>query len=145
MLEDDVKVTGSVNITLYDKEGQVLEELSNHNLVVSSGKTFIASRIASNTSPIMNYIAIGSGSTAPNVSNTSLFIETGRIGAVSQSINNTVRFTCTFPESIGTGAITEAGIFNASSNGIMLCRTVFPSITKGAEDTMAIVWTLTIN
>jgi hypothetical protein len=48
-------------------------------------------------------------------------------------------------EGVGTGAISEAGIFNASSGGTMLCRTVFPVVNKQASDTIAITWTITIS
>ena len=44
-----------------------------------------------------------------------------------------------------TGAITEAGLFNASSSGTMLCRTVFSVVNKGASDAMTITWTVTVS
>ena len=45
----------------------------------------------------------------------------------------------------GTGAVTEAGIFNASSGGTMLCRTVFAVVNKGADDGMSITWQITVS
>jgi len=45
----------------------------------------------------------------------------------------------------GTGAVSEAGIFNASSAGDMLARTVFSTINKAAADTLGITWTITVN
>jgi len=45
----------------------------------------------------------------------------------------------------GTGSITEAGIFNASSSGTLLCRTVFSVVNKGASDSMTITWTVTVS
>ena len=42
-------------------------------------------------------------------------------------------------------ALTEAGIFNASSAGTLLCRTVFSVVTKGASDAMTITWTVTLS
>ena len=53
--------------------------------------------------------------------------------------------TVTVLAGTGTGAITEAGIFNASTNGTMLCRTVFPVVTKQAGDTIAITWKVTVS
>jgi hypothetical protein len=41
--------------------------------------------------------------------------------------------------------VTEAGIFNALTGGDMLCRTVFPVVNKGADDTMSVTWTVTLN
>ena len=41
----------------------------------------------------------------------------------------------------GTGAVTEAGILNASSSGTLLCRTEFSVVNKGSADSMTITWT----
>ena len=45
----------------------------------------------------------------------------------------------------GTGAITEAGLFDAASGGDMLARTVFSVVNKGASDSITITWTITIS
>jgi hypothetical protein len=55
-----------------------------------------------------------------------------------------VQYVATFSAGTGTGAITEAGIFNASSAGTLLCRTVFSVINKGALDTLVITWKVTV-
>ena len=72
--------------------------------------------------------------------------EGGRV-ALSGSVvsTNTITYTATFPAGTGTGAVTEAGIFNASSGGTMLCRTTFPVVTKGSGDTLAITWVVTVS
>jgi hypothetical protein len=54
-------------------------------------------------------------------------------------------YVASFPAGTGTGAVTEAGIFNASSGGTMLCRTVFSVVNKGADDAMSITWTITVS
>ena len=41
-------------------------------------------------------------------------------------------------------AIAEAGIFNAGAAGTMLARATFTAINKGASDTLAITWTVTV-
>jgi hypothetical protein len=53
-------------------------------------------------------------------------------------------YSASFGAGVGTGALTEAGIFNASSAGTLLCRTVFSVINKAANDTMSITWTVTL-
>ena len=57
---------------------------------------------------------------------------------------NTVVYVSSFEAGEGTGAVTEAGIFNASSSGDMLCRTVFPVVNKASDDTMSVTWTITL-
>jgi hypothetical protein len=59
--------------------------------------------------------------------------------------NNAITYTATFPAGTGTGAITEAGIFNASTAGTMLCRTTFPVVNKQAGDTIAVTWVVTVS
>jgi hypothetical protein len=59
--------------------------------------------------------------------------------------NNIVTYTATFPAGTGTGALTEAGVFNDSSAGDMLCRTTFSVVNKAAADSMIITWAITIS
>lgn len=51
----------------------------------------------------------------------------------------------TFNPGEGTGAVTEAGVFNAATAADMLCRTVFAVVNKAATDTMVITWTITLS
>lgn len=74
----------------------------------------------------MSHMAIGTGSTAAAASDTALGSQSARTTLTSTTVtDNDVVYVDTFPAGTGTGAITEAGIFNASSGGTMLCRTVF--------------------
>ena len=61
----------------------------------------------------------------------------------SREINNLV-VTAGLTFICSRRAVTEAGVFNASSSGTMLCRTVFPVVNKGADDTMSVTWTITL-
>ena len=56
---------------------------------------------------------------------------------------SSVTFRASFPAGVATGNIKEAGIFNASSGGVMLNRKGGLSINKTAEDILVIIWTLT--
>jgi hypothetical protein len=94
----------------------------------------------------MSHMGIGTGTTAAAVGDTALETQAGRVSLTSTTVtSNSVAYVATFPAGTGTGAITEAGIFNASSGGTMLCRTVFSVINKGAADTLGITWTVTVN
>jgi hypothetical protein len=94
----------------------------------------------------MSHMAIGSGTTAADVADTTLESELGRVALGSASASGAVvTYTATFPPGTGTGAVTEAGTLNASSGGVMLCRTVFAVVNKGADDAMAITWAVTVS
>jgi len=149
MLNDTLKITGAVSIKLLDKGGNVLETREIPNLVVSAGKTFIASsmlKTTTNTPTAMTHMAVGTSSTAPAAGDTALGAEAGRVTlASSTSSANVVTYTATFPAGTGTGALVEAGIFNAASAGTLLCRTTFSVVNKGAADAMSITWTITVS
>ena len=145
MIRDGLKISGAVEITLFDKDGQVKDQRSIKNLVVTAGKTFIAARMVG-TPTAMSHMAIGSNNTTANVANTVLGAELGRVAlASSTSSGAVVTHTATFGAGVGTGAVVEAGVFNASSSGTMQCRSVFPVVNKGADDGMSITWTITVS
>ena len=143
---ETLKATGALKVVLTGADGKVKEEHEFKNLVVTVGKNFVASRIVGTASNIMSNMAIGSGTVAAAAGDTTLGTELGRVALASgTSTNNVVTYTATFPAGTGTGAVTEAGVFNASSAGVMLCRTVFAVVNKGTNDAMSVTWTVTIS
>jgi hypothetical protein len=145
MINENIKVTGDVSIKLFDEQGNVKDERVIKNLVVTTGKGFIASRMIG-TPTAMSHMAVGSSSTAPAAGDTALGAELGRSALGSSTVNAAVvTYTASFPAGVGTGAVVEAGIFNAASSGTMLCRTTFAVVNKGANDGMSITWTITVS
>jgi hypothetical protein len=148
MINDQLKMTGELHVVVTGKDGLVKEDITIPNLVVTTGKNFVASRMTGSASAVMSHMAIGSGSVTPAVGDTALGTELGRVALTTAggvATNATVEFIGSFPAGTGTGAVTEAGIFNASSAGTMLCRTTFPVVNKGADDSVAITWRVTVN
>lgn len=143
---ENLQASGSLRVVVTGADGQVKAEHNFKNLVVTVGKNFVASRMVGTASAIMSHMAIGSGTTAAAVGDTALQSELGRVALTSGTATGAVAtYTATFPAGTGTGAVTEAGIFNASSAGTMLCRTVFSVVNKGADDAMSVTWTVTIS
>jgi hypothetical protein len=146
MLNENLNVTGKLQIELFDGFGGLKSSETVDNLVVTSGLSYIASRIKDATATAMSHMAIGSGTSAAILADTTLGTELGRVALTSTTVStNTVTYVATFGAGVGTGAITEAGLFNASSAGTMLCRTVFAVVTKGASDSLVITWIVTIS
>lgn len=142
---EDIKVTGTVKVVVKDQNGDVKEEREIKNLVVTTGRNFIAGRMTG-TPAIMSHMAAGSGTAAPALGDTALGTQLGRVALTSGSTTgNVTTYTATFGAGVATGAVTEAGIFNASTGGTMLCRTTFAVVNKGASDTLAITWAITIS
>jgi hypothetical protein len=145
---EELKATGLVKIVQTNAAGQIVKEFNVPNLVVTAGKNHIAAKIAATTnSPAaMTHMAIGTGTTSPGAGDTALGTQTGRVSLSGSVVStNTITYTATFPAGTGDGAITEAGVFNASSGGTMLCRTTFPVVNKASGDTIAITWVVTVS
>ena len=152
-MEELIKATGKVKIVVHDENGVVKEERNIDNLVVSVGKAYITSRMIGTASNVMSHMEVGTDNTAAAAGNTTLGAAvassrtalTSSTQTTSSTTNDSVQYVCTFPAGTGTGALVEAGIFNASSAGTLLCRTVFSVVNKGASDAMTITWTVTLS
>jgi hypothetical protein len=145
---DNLKATGKVQIQRFNASGILVEEHNVSNLVVTSGKNYIASKMVAttNTPASMTHMGIGTGTGTPGASDTTLGTQTGRVSLSGSTVStNTITYTATFPAGTGDGAITEAGVFNASTGGTMLCRTTFPVVNKASGDTIAITWVVTVS
>ena len=141
MLHDNFQMTGHLSIAINDA---VVQEV--HNLVVTDGKEFVASRMKDTTKAAMSHMGIGTGSTAAAAANSALGSQADRNALTSTTVSGAaVTYLASFGAGEGTGAITEAGLFNAASAGDMLCRTVFAVVNKGSSDSMTITWTVTVS
>ena len=146
MIKDNLKLRGDVSIVLKSADGSVKDSRAIKNLVVNDGLNFIVSRMKDTTQGVMSHMAVGSSTTAAAAGQTDLVSILGSREALDSTAvsTNTVTFISSFEAGDGTGAVTEAGIFNASTSGDMLCRTVFAVVNKQATDSMTITWTITL-
>ena len=141
MINDGLKLKGKLSIALND---EVVQEVD--NLVVTAGKGYVASRMKDASATAMSHMAIGSGTTNPAAGDTALETELGRVALTSTTVSSAVvTYVATFAAGTGTGAVTEAGILNASSSGTLLCRTEFSVVNNGSADSMTITWTVTVS
>jgi len=146
---ETLKATGRLSVERKNSQGAVVDSFIVPNLVVQDGLDWIAARMYDVNSPNqMSHMAIGSDLATPQLADSTLgaTLPVGRQPLTSTSVSgNTVTYVATFEPGEGTGTVKEAGIFNASSGGTMLCRTVFPVVTKEAGDTITITWAVTIS
>ena len=147
---EEIKITGRVHIVLRGPDGKIKDEEVTDNLVVTVGKYHIADQLADQGEAAMSHMAIGTGTTAAAAGDTALQTELDRNALTSTTQGadtdaNKVTYIGDWAAGDGTGAITEAGIFNSASAGIMLCRSVFSVKNKGAGDALTLTWVLTIS
>ena len=136
-----LSIRGDIQIVL---NGEVVVEKK--NLIVQVGKNFCANAIINSSTTPFTAMAVGTGTTAASLSDTTLETELARSAYTSSSVStNVVTLATTFAAGTATGTLTEAGIFNNNtSGGTMLSRVVFSAVNKGALDTLTLNWTLTL-
>lgn len=144
---DGIKLHGSMTAILTKEDGTV-ETRFKDNIIVNAGFDFVADAIgkAASRPAVMSHIAVGTGVTAAAATQTALVTELVRQAATYAHTAGTkvFTFTMTLAAGVGTGAITEAGVFNAASAGTMLDRVVFAVINKAASDTLQVTFTFTM-
>jgi len=156
MVNDNFALTGALTISL---NNEIVQETK--NLVVTDGKNWVASRLkdtgtspAHTIKPEMSHMAIGTTTSAAVVADADVALGTELDRNVLTVDGGTVsgasiEYACTWLAGDGTGAITEAGIFNHATknhaNEDMLARTKFPVVNKGLLDSMTITWTITVS
>jgi hypothetical protein len=152
ILKDTIELKGSVNVKLIGPDGVVKQEHTDHNLVVTVGKTYLATWLAANSQAgkFMSYVGLGTDQTGPASGDTALGAESvvggySRVLGVLSSVSNVWTNTATFPPGNGTDAIKEAGLFDVSTSGNMFARQTFAVYNKAAGDTMIIVWSVTLS
>jgi len=144
MLET-VSVNGKITADIY-REGVLINSLKQDNLVVDVGLALITSRMEGVVKGPITHMSVGTDVTLPDPLDVDLISMLGTRLVVSTSrltttvANDTIQYISTFGAGISTGALTEAGIFNAASGGDMLSRVTFAVINKAAADTMVITW-----
>jgi hypothetical protein len=146
--EDRFCLHGRMEARLVKPDGTIIVRVRD-NLIVDAGFSFVAQAIgASSGRPgVMSHIAVGTGVTVAAAGNTALQTEIARKAATfSHTVGTKVfQFEATFNPGEATGAITEAGVLNASSDGTLLDRVVFAVINKGADDTLTQRFTFTMS
>jgi hypothetical protein len=151
-----IRVIGTAEIVLTDALGNVKQREEGENMIVTSGLQWIARRCSQDTvtttNALMNWMELGSSATTVATGDVTLNAyltsrTSATISLVSTTVvNDTVQYVATFGAAVGTGAVQEAGVFNASGNNVvtMLNRIVFSVINKGASDTLTITWKVKI-
>lgn len=143
---DNVKLIGDLTIQIIDANGVVKDTREIHNMVVDTGKNLIAGLIAGGSTKA-TYVALGSSNVAAAADQTTLDAEMGgtrRVFNSEASVLNVATFVTTYPTGT-SGVYREAGLFTASTGGIMMCRTAFNAITKTTSDNLVITWNVRVN
>lgn len=147
MQKENFSVHGAVTLVLQRKDGECIASRHN-NMVLNGGIDFLCNAFGAGSARpnAMSHIAVGTGTTAVAAGDTKLVSELLRKEASYSHSVGTTKLTVqtTFNAGEATGAITEAGICNASSGGIFFDRVTFPVINKGASDVLTVTFEITL-
>lgn len=126
---------------LRDEFGRIKETRHVYNTVTTAGKAAAMDQLLlSPTLAKPTHMAVGTGSPAANA----LGVEIDRNALTSKTRSlAVVTMQGDWAAGDGTGAITEAGVFDAASVGNAHLTASFSVINKLAADTLSIVWTWT--
>lgn len=145
---ENLKVTGHIRFELFGSDGKLKDTREIKNVVVTVGKNYLATWLTAATQSdyFMRYIALGTGTNAANASDTTLQTElSSRVAGTLTPSSNVWQNVASFGPGVDTGAITESGIFSASSGGTMFARQTFAVINKGAGDSLQVTWQITFS
>jgi hypothetical protein len=143
-------VRGFSESMLFRRNGDI-EVRSKENGISDAGFSFIAhsigNRAAAGATAAMGWIEVGTGTTAFAAAQTALVTALNRQAATfAHTVGTKVfSFSASYAAGVATGAITEAGVFNASSAGTMLDRVTFSVINKGSDDSLTQTFTFTMS
>lgn len=150
------KLKGFIKIDHFDKSGNLIETVETPNALTNTGFAEVAGLFCSDQAgshTAFDYIAVGTGTTAATATDTALGTETTNSGLAraagtgTRVTVNVTNDTCQILKSFsvtGSVAVTESGVLNAASTGIMLCRQTFSAINVANGDTLQITWKVTV-
>jgi hypothetical protein len=147
-MQETIKAKGRIKFDLFDASGALKETKEINNVVVTVGKNYMAAWLAaaSQAGYFMQYIGLGEGVAAANVTDTDLASPLAtRVAGTITSSTNVWQNVALFGPGVDTGAITESGIFSASTSGTLMARQTFGVINKAAGDSLQVTWQITLS
>lgn len=138
--------------------GYWANEKDTRNLITNTGRAAAASRLnGAGSEALFSPIGQGIGTTAAAATDTTLETERTAAGGAASGVhalpgasvtasrvtttvtNDTAQLVGSIAEA-ATMAITESGLFNADTNGVMLARQVFAAINVVSGDSLQFTW-----
>ena len=150
-LSEDLDIKGRLTLQKRNADDEIFAEIAVNNSIVLTGRDLVAKLFINEKITPISHVAVGTGATAVNSGNdTRLNNELFRkaIGKIDPTQNLTTttqgrkKVTITVELDFGeaNGALTEAGLFNANTGGVMYNRVVFPAINKTQEFKLTLIW-----
>ena len=153
-LGDTIRLKGSLIAVLKNLQGQEVDRREQHNIIVTAGRAWVLKHIvgtavfAGNETAPLNYLAIGTSTTAPATSDTTLGSEVTRKTIQNFTTSNltsnppSYQLECSFATNEGNTTLGEVGLLNSSASGTLLAHATFSTINKTTSNTLSISYTI---
>lgn len=146
---DNSRLSGFMQMSLFGPDGRLKAKREVHNTVTVLCHKMAADQLLAAPAVVTpGWMEVGEG-TGQDANDTKLatYIAGSRtaLDSKTRGANAIITMVCTFPAATGTGAITEAGVFNVVTEDTtdLLLYADFAAVNKGAADSLVITWTLT--
>jgi hypothetical protein len=145
-----IELKGWIAIERYNREGYLIDRTEANNSIVMSGRDLVAKQFLGISADPISHIAVGTGIDKVQAGDLELGKELFRkpLKPVDPSLHLTftddnrrkVFLSAELNFFEGNGALTEAALFNADTNGIMYNRVVFPTVNKTSDFKLTLIW-----
>lgn len=142
----DITAIGRLYAVKIDADGNHHDiGLVSTKLVTTAGVAWLATLLAGTSSGDVKYHASGTGTTAENAADTAMETDSGVARATGSQTPSTNTYTSVGTQTYGgILAITEHGIFTASSGATLIDRSVFAAINVVNGDSIQFTYVLTL-
>jgi len=139
-MDEKISMRGRFFLKHFSK-GKLVNSVESKNTIMNAGLASISGLILTDVGGnTFDNLALGTDNTAPNATQSALFAETYRsAGTGSQETDTVTDDTARITTSMSitdSNVFVEAGVFDATSSGVMLARTTFSAITASSGDTV---------
>jgi len=148
-LVEGIKMKGFFKAELFDELGNPKVTVELENTVTVLGHQMAADQILDSPAvAVPGWMELGTG-TGQDLNDSTLasYIVGSRtaLDSKTRGANAIITMVCTFGAGVGTGAITEAGVFNVVTQNTtdLILYDDFSVINKAAGDSLVVTWTLT--
>jgi hypothetical protein len=152
-------LTGKVSISgiftiKHIRNGKVIDTRIVKNTITTDGLAAVAGLVNGVVTNFFEYIAIGTGTTGAQESDSALETEITDGGGARASAstsrvtttdtNDTAQLQHTFSFTLSK-AVTESGVLDSASSGVLLCRQTFSAVNVVDGDSLQITWKIQID
>ncbi len=140
-------LAGSFHVIHRGPGGEVKNEFTVPNLIVTTGKIMLAGVLTGEATPFARSLAIGTGTTTPVVANTVMENEVGaRVSAMFGLTATTAYYTGIFTADnpATEQVVTEYGLLSLAAAGYMFVHSTAPPITKATADSLEVQYRIAV-